>query len=160
MTFLNEKKAMDNRQTAQNSNTLEFRVMTRNDSDAIVPLANKLHPAVAPEKIRAYLAEMFDLPTYHCFGLWQDGKLIAMSNGWITVRFYSGKQLEVDNVIVDPDLRSKGLGRHFFAHIQDWATRNGCHTIELNTFVQNSKSHKFYYNEGYSILGFHFQKRI
>jgi hypothetical protein len=151
---------MDNRVTTKTTQTLEFRELTARDSDAIVPLANKLHPAVAPEQIHSYLTAMFDLPTYHCFGLWQNGKLVAMSNGWITVRFYSGKQLEVDNVIVDPDLRSKGVGKHFFTHIQDWAVRNSCNTIELNTFVQNSKSHKFYYNEGYAILGFHFQKLI
>jgi GNAT superfamily N-acetyltransferase len=145
-------------QTIQHKHTLEFRELTAADSNAIVPLANKLHPHMDPEKVRAYLAEMFNLPTYHCFGLWQDGKLVAMSNGWITVRFYSGKQLEVDNVIVDPDLRSKGVGKYFFQHIQDWAQQHQCKTIELNTYVQNSKSHKFYFNEGYSILGFHFQK--
>ena len=149
---------MDSRPPTETNHRLEFREMTPRDSDWIVPLANKLHPAIGAEKIRAYLAEMFNLPTYHCFGLWQNGKLVAVSNGWITVRFYSGKQLEVDNVIVDPELRSQGVGKYFFACIQDWAVRNDCNTIELNTFVQNSKSHKFYYNEGYAILGFHFQK--
>ncbi|GGB24743.1 GNAT family N-acetyltransferase [Puia dinghuensis] len=151
---------MTDSQTTQHNHTLEFREMTAADSNAIVPLANKLHPGMDAERIRACLAEMFNFPTYHCFGLWQDGKLIAMSNGWITVRFYSGKQLEVDNVIVDPDLRSKGIGKYFFACIRDWAVQHQCKTIELNTFVQNSKSHKFYYNEGYAILGFHFQKLL
>jgi GNAT superfamily N-acetyltransferase len=152
---------MESRQaTTQISQTFKFQELTASDSDAIVPLANKLHPATDPEIIRAYLAEMFKFPTYHCFGLWQNRKLVAVSNGWITVRFYSGKQLEVDNVIVDPDLRSQGLGKYFFAHIQDWALQNDCKTIELNTYVQNSKSHKFYFNEGYKILGFHFQKEL
>jgi hypothetical protein len=149
---------MDTTPTTATNHTFEFRELTAEDSDAIVPLANKLHPKTNSETIRAYLAEMFHFPTYHCFGLWQKGKLIAMSNGWITVRFYSGKQLEVDNVIVDPEVRSQGVGKYFFAHIQEWAVENACNTIELNTFVQNSKSHKFYYNEGYAILGFHFQK--
>ena len=149
----------DSKATKQHQQ-LEFQVMTAADSDAIVPLANKLHPHLDAESIRASLAEMFTYPTYYCFGLWQDGKLIAMSNGWITVRIYSGKQLEVDNVIVDPDLRSKGVGKYFFACIQDWAVQHQCKTIELNTFVQNNKSHKFYFNEGYAILGFHFQKLI
>src|SRR5580692_4411352 len=149
---------MDSTQTTTTNDILEFRELTIRDSNTIVPLANKLHPATAPEIIRDYLADMFSFPTYHCFGLWQNGKLVAVSNGWITVRFYSGKQLEVDNVIVDPDLRSKGMGKYFFACIQEWALQNDCKTIELNTYVQNSKSHKFYFNEGYKILGFHFQK--
>ena len=152
--------AMDSTQSTTTNDILEFRELTIRDSNTIVPLANKLHPATAPEIIRDYLADMFSFPTYHCFGLWQNGKLVAVSNGWITVRFYSGKQLEVDNVIVDPDLRSKGVGKYFFACIQDWAVKHECNTIELNTYVQNSKSHKFYFNEGYVILGFHFQKVI
>jgi len=151
---------MTTSQTNQHTTTLEFRELTAADSDAIAPLANKLHPKMDASIIRAYLADMFNLPTYHCFGLWQNGRLVAMSNGWITVRFYSGKQLEVDNVIVDPDLRSQGVGKYFFEHIHAWAIENGCKTVELNTYVQNSKSHKFYFNEGYAILGFHFQKAL
>jgi GNAT superfamily N-acetyltransferase len=139
---------------------MEFRELTIHDSAAIIPLAHKLRPEADPGLLGGYLTEMFDLPTYHCFGLLQEGKLVALSFGWITVRFYSGKQLEVDNVIVDPNIRSQGVGQHFFSCIQDWAVRNQCKTIELNTYVQNSRSHKFYFNEGYSILGFHFQKWI
>jgi len=139
---------------------LEFRVMTAASLDLIAPLANKLHPHLALATVRASMAEMFQFPTYYCFCVFQAGRPIALSNGWITVRIYSGKQLEVDNVIVDPDLRSQGVGKFFFVHIQDWAVQNDCKTIELNTFVQNSKSHKFYFNEGYKILGFHFQKSI
>ena len=139
---------------------MEFEELTIKDSAAILPLAHKLRPAADPAQLSEYLTEMFELPTFHCFGLRENGKLVAVSFGWITIRFYSGKQLEVDNVIVDPDLRSQGVGKTFFGFIQEWAVRYGCHTIELNTYVQNSRSHKFYYNEGYSILGFHFQKVI
>lgn len=139
-------------------NTFEFRELTIEDSPAIVPLANKLHPEMSAEAVRSHLAAMFKFPTYHCLSLWQKGKLVAVTNGWITVRFYSGKQLEVDNVIVDPAIRSQGVGKHFFACIDRWARENNCNTIELNTYVQNGKSHKFYFNEGYAILGFHFQK--
>lgn len=139
---------------------MEFRELSRDESAVIVPLANKLHPGMDAALFSSYLAEMFDLPTYRCLGLWQDGRLVAMCNGWITVRFYCGKQLEVDNVVVEPGLRSQGIGKYFFNCIHDWAIQQGCKTVELNTFVQNSKSHKFYFNEGYVILGFHFQKLL
>jgi GNAT superfamily N-acetyltransferase len=155
-----QDKSITTTQDKPGSPRVEFRELNRDDSAAIIPLANKLHPALDASIISNYLAEMFDLPTYHCFGLWKDGKLVAMSNGWITVRFYSGKQLEVDNVIVDPELRSQGIGKYFFCCIHQWGIQNGCKTVELNTFVQNSKSHKFYFNEGYAILGFHFQKYL
>jgi GNAT superfamily N-acetyltransferase len=139
---------------------MEFVELTIKDSAVIIPLAHQLRPAADPAQLSGYLAAMFDFPTFHCFGLRQEGKLIAVSFGWITVRFYSGKQLEVDNVIVEPDQRSLGVGKRFFSFIQQWAVEHQCQTIELNTYIQNSRSHKFYFNEGYSILGFHFQKVI
>jgi GNAT superfamily N-acetyltransferase len=149
---------MDNIPPTYTDNAFTFRELAVEDCPAIVPLANKLHPEIDGATFRGHLEAMFRYPTYHCFGLMQNDWLVAVTNGWISVRFYSGKQLEVDNVIVDPGLRSKGVGKLFFAFIDRWAREHGCHTIELNTYVQNSKSHKFYFNEGYAILGFHFQK--
>ena len=47
---------MTDSQTILHNHSFEFRELTRNDSDAIVPLVNKLHPHMDAEKVRAYLA--------------------------------------------------------------------------------------------------------
>lgn len=139
---------------------LTFKILTDKNIPEISILGQQLNSKLTLEQIQSYLKEMFQLSTYHCFGLYQNQKIIGISSGWITVRLYSGKQLEVDNVIIDNTLQSKGLGKLFFEFIENWAKQNDCKTIELNTYIQNSKSHKFYFNLGYSILGFHFQKHI
>ena len=137
-----------------------FEILTVENIAEISVLGQQLNPKMTLEQVQNLLSEMFTLPTYRCFGLFLNKKLVGISSGWITVRFYSGKQLEVDNVIIDNSLQSKGLGKQFFEFIENWAKENSCETIELNTYVQNSKSHKFYFNLGYSILGFHFWKHI
>ena len=139
---------------------LTFEILTVENIAEISVLGQQLNPKMTLEQIQNLLKEMFTLSTYRCFGLFLNKKLVGISSGWITVRFYSGKQLEVDNVIIDNSLQSKGLGKQFFDFIENWAKENSCETIELNTYVQNSKSHKFYFNLGYSILGFHFWKHI
>jgi hypothetical protein len=139
---------------------LTFEILTVKNIAEISVLGQQLNPKMTLEQIQNLLNEMFTLPTYRCFGLFLNKKLVGISSGWITVRFYSGKQLEVDNVIIDNSLQSKGLGKQFFDFIENWAKENSCETIELNTYVQNSKSHKFYFNLGYSILGFHFWKHV
>ena len=73
---------------------------------------------------------------------------------------YCGKQLEVDNVFILPEYQSSGYGAVFFDHIEDWAKENHCNTVELNTYVENTRSHKFYFKEGYTILGYHFWKDL
>ena len=139
---------------------LTFKLLTNDEINEIVVLGQQLNPKLTLEEVQAYQQEMFQFPSYNCFGLFVGEKLIGISSGWITVRLYSGKQLEVDNVIIDNNIQSKGYGKKFFELIENWAKENGCKTIELNTYVQNSRSHKFYYNLGFSILGFHFWKHI
>lgn len=139
---------------------IEFGFLSKNDSIEIAKLGKQLNPKLTEEELQEFLLQMFAFDNYICFGVYQNGQLVGVSSGWTTVRFYSGKQLEVDNVIIDEAHQSKGLGKLFFEFIEDWAKKHGYKTIELNTYVQNSKSHKFYYNQGFSTLGFHFWKRI
>lgn len=128
--------------------------------DDILKLVADMNPGIHRDILRRRQLEMFGYSSYCCFGLFQDGKLVGISSAWMTTRFYSGKQLELDNVIVDPECRSMGFGEQLLAHIERWAGEQGCLTVELNTYVVNSKSHKFYFNQGFNILGYHFQKKI
>ena len=106
------------------------------------------------------LLEMVKLPNYTCFGLFLEDELVGISAGWTTVRIYCGKQLELDNVIIDSTLQSQGLGHYFINEIKDWSAQNEYKSLGLNTYVQNPRSHKFYFNEGFKILGFHFEKKV
>ncbi|MGV6861312.1 MAG: GNAT family N-acetyltransferase [Putridiphycobacter sp.] len=139
---------------------ITFRLLTQDDIHDISILGQQLNPKLTLEAVKAYQTEMFKLPTYYCFGILKEGKIIGISSGWLTIRYYSGKQLEVDNVIIDKNVQSKGYGKLFFEYIEEWAKQNDCKTVELNTYLQNSRSHKFYYNLGYSVLGFHFWKQL
>ncbi len=126
----------------------------------IMPLVVELNKKDSYEVQQARLERMFSMSNYQCFG-WFDGEeLIGVSGGWITERLYSGKQLELDHVVVNPKLRSQGIGSTFLAEIENWAKAHNYLTVELNTYVRNAASHKFYFDKGYQILGFHFQKKL
>lgn len=135
-------------------------LLTKSDLKQIIALTQVLNPDLSIPQLESRQLEMFAFETYRCFGIRENNQLIAVSSGWLTVRLYSGKQLEIDNVIVNPLIQSTGIGAKFLADIEHWAISNSCKTIELNTYVTNSRSHKFYFNLGYQILGFHFQKEI
>ena len=142
------------------THNITLKELSKQEIKEILVLAKKLNPEKTDEALSQYILDMFEFKNYTCFGLLQNNLLIGISSGWTTVRFYSGKQLELDNVIIDPEIRSNGLGKVFFSLIENWAKDKSYKTIELNTYVQNSRSHKFYFNLGFSILGFHFQKHI
>jgi len=97
---------------------------------------------------------------YECAAMYDEDKLIGVSGMWFMTRHYSGKSMEVDHVYISNEYRRKGLGKRFFDWIYVYAKEKGCNSSELNTYVQNYPSHKFYYNEGYEIYGYHFYKTL
>ena len=128
--------------------------------DQILNLTKDLNPDLPFSDLKQRVISMFEFEHYNCFGLFENDKLVGVSSGWITVRIYSGRQLEIDNLIIDSTIHSKGYGEFFINEIEAWSKKNDCVTVELNTYIKNERSHKFYFNRGYKILGFHFQKNI
>ena len=139
---------------------MELKELSEDNIQCILPLVQLLNPSLKEDTLHLRQKEMFNHAHYHCFGLYQDAELIAVCSAWTTTRLYSGKQLELDNVVVLPKLRSKGIGNLFMQMIENWALERGYQTIELNSYVENTASHKFYNRRSYKILGHHFQKRL
>lgn len=139
---------------------LEFKILERGNIDEMLPLVLQLNSKYVETIMVEYLNEMFDYNTYKCFGIYIKDKLIGLSSGWTTTKLYSGKQLEIDNVIIDQNLQSNGYGKFLEEKISEWCRSRGYKSIELNTYVRNSRSHKFYFNQGYEIIGYHFEKSL
>jgi GNAT superfamily N-acetyltransferase len=85
---------------------------------------------------------------------------VGISGFWSGVKLWSGKYVEIDNFIVHPEHRSKGIGKMMTDYINDKATKAGCTMIVLDAFTGNFTAHRFYYNQGYNPRGFHFIKML
>lgn len=129
----------------------------KSDILTIIPLLKLINAQTPDSLLKKRLLEMSE-QNYECIGLYDDGKLIGICGLWYSTRHYIGKSAEVDHVIIDDHYRNNGLGQIFFEWIYSYLRGKGCEGTELNTFVENRKSHKFYYNEGYEIFGFHMVK--
>ncbi len=141
-------------------NHLEFKILNKGNIDEMLPLVLQLNKEYQKELMIEYLNEMFDYETYTCFGIYEFEKLVGLSSGWTTTKLYSGKQLEIDNIIIDQNLQSKGYGKFLEKEICNWCRSRGYKSVELNTYVRNARSHKFYFNQGYEIIGYHFEKEL
>ena len=124
----------------------------------ILPLLSKLNTKTPKKILEERVLDMATLPNYECIGLYIDKKLVGICGLWFSTRHYIGKSVEPDHVIIDETLQGKGYGKQFFNWIDTYVISKGCEAIELNAYASNPKSHKFYYNEGYNIYGFHFLK--
>ncbi|WBX75803.1 GNAT family N-acetyltransferase [Tenacibaculum ovolyticum] len=135
-----------------------FRTIKKEDILTVLPLLRKLNTTTPDAILKERLLEMTTYNTYECIGAFDNDKLIGISGLWYSLRHYSGKSVEPDHVIIDESYRGKNIGKQLFNWIYEYTKQKGCEVIELNTYTGNRKSHKFYYNEGFEIYGFHFVK--
>lgn len=139
---------------------LAFNKILKNELHMVLPLIMELSEYQTEEMIlKERMLEMFD-QNYECFGIFKDEELIGVFGLWFMTRHYAGKSCEPDHVFILPKYQNKGLGEQVFNFIFEYAKEKGCETSELNSYVQNFKSHKFYMNHGYVIKGYHFLKKL
>lgn len=139
---------------------LAFNKILKKDLQLVIPYIMELgeyktEKAVLEER----LAEMFD-QNYECFGVYYEGKLIGIFGLWFMTRHYAGKSVEPDHIFIDPSYQNRGIGKEIFEFIFNYAQERGCETAELNSYVHNFRSHKFYMNHGFVIKGYHFLKKL
>jgi len=137
-----------------------FTILDKIDILKVVPLVEKLDDFKVPKDVlNERFLEMVQ-QNYECVVILNKDKIIGVCGLWFCTRHYAGKSVEVDHVYIDEAYRGKGLGKQFFKWIYNYVKHKDCKTIELNTYVSNYPSHKFYYNEGFEILGYHFLKKF
>ena len=116
-----------------------------------------LYPTFTVEKYESYLLEMIP-HNYKQVAVFENEICVAVSGFWSGTKLWSGKYIEIDNFIVHPDHRSKGLGKMMTDYVDALAKETGCTMIVLDAFTGNFTAHRFYYNQGYVPKGFHFLK--
>ena len=138
----------------------QFKIIKNENFDQIIPLVYALNEAKVSENLLKTRFNEMKQQNYQCAGVFIDNDLIAVIGLWFCTRHYIGKSVELDHVYIKPEYRNKGLGKQFMKWIDNYVKEKGCNSMELNTYVQNYPSHKFYYNEGFEILGYHFLKKL
>ena len=138
-------------------NNITIKIILKDEILSILPLLKTLNTTTTETILIERLLSMVN-ENYECVGMYDDNHLIGICGLWYMTRHYIGKSVEPDHVVIDQAYQNRGLGKMLFEWIYDYAISKGCEASELNTYVQNRKSHKFYYNEGYEIYGFHFVK--
>ena len=120
-------------------------------------LVNQLGYPSSKEEYLRLLTEMTN-NGYQQIACWYDGNCVGIAGFWINTKLYSGKYMDVDNVIVNDKMRGLGIGEKMMTFLEEHAIVNDCKSIVLDAFRENEAAHKFYHRIGYHIKGFHFSK--
>ncbi|MFC0780108.1 GNAT family N-acetyltransferase [Flavobacterium sp. HJSW_4] len=130
---------------------------TIEDMEAQINTIRFLYPNISLEKYRLFLSEM--LPhNYIQIAVFEDEICLGLTGCWSATKLWTGKYLEIDNFVVNPEYRSKGIGKMLTDYVEKKAIELNCSSIVLDAFTGNFGAHRFYYNQGYAPKGFHFVK--
>lgn len=141
-------------------NALSIRIIETEDIFSILPLLQKLEDySVSEEVSKERLLEMVQ-QNYECVGIYDVDRLIGICGLWFQTRHYAGRSTEVDHVIIDDAYRNQGIGKLLMDYVYEYARKRCCNWVELNSYVHNFPSHKFYYNQGFTARGYHFVKEL
>ncbi|MDO1501437.1 GNAT family N-acetyltransferase [Winogradskyella maritima] len=139
---------------------IKFEILPNSDLGKIIPLVFKLNEGRVSETLLKERFNEMKHQNYECAVIYDGEQLIGVSGLWFCTRHYTGKSVELDHVYISDAYRGQGLGKRFMSWIKTYVEEKGCKSMELNTYVHNYPSHKFYYNDGYEAWGYHFFKKI
>lgn len=116
---------------------------------------NDLYPSLTKEEYERDLENM--LPhNYGQVAVFDGDLCVGISGFWLGTKLWCGKYLELDNIVVKKEYRSKGVGQIIFDYLSEKAVEKECTMMALDSYTTNYKAHKFFYNNGFAPRGFHF----
>jgi GNAT superfamily N-acetyltransferase len=93
---------------------------------------------------------------FHLAFLEDAGAVRAVAGYRYYDKLFSGQNLYVDDLVTDLAQRSRGHGAALLDWLADEARRRGCTQLELDSGVQRSEAHRFYFRQRMHISAFHF----
>lgn len=120
------------------------------DCDAMATLAVQLGYQCTGDQIEERLKYMQDPSAYAVFVAELPGGEIV---GWIGVYLFRSVErdscAEISGLVVEQDMRSRGIGKILLDAAEQWTRTTGCETISVRSNVKRDRAHRFYVNNGY-----------
>ncbi len=136
-----------------------IKLIPKEEIKSIIPLLQKLNPKITLAVLQNRLQEML-VNGYECVGIYDKEMLMGISGMWFLTKYYIGKHVEPDNVYILPEYQGKGIGKLLMDWIFEYAQSKGCVASELNCYIGNKEGQRFWENQGYKLIAYHFQKEL
>jgi GNAT superfamily N-acetyltransferase len=138
------------------SMAVTIREATPGEEEQVVPMYEWLFASPGskpwqwdPERARARLGEAISSPRSTILLAEDQGGLIGFCTAYLeldSVRF--GQRCWVEDLAVDPERRSRGVGAALLNAAKEWARRGGATHLELDSGLARADAHRFYERAG------------
>lgn len=102
------------------------------------------------EQLNRYIGDLLAHPRALCFGLFDQGKLLGLSLGYIRF-WYEGTEYRIEELCISRHYQGRGIGQDFLKRIEEQLERRQIVHILLQT-ERNLPAYSFYKKCGFRAL--------
>ena len=122
-------------------------------------LIMQLNPKLSREEYANLISEMIPNNYKQLIAI-QNDFIVGVCGFWINTKIYSGKYIELDNVVVNDKYRNQNFGEQMCLKVLEIAEKEACKVAMLDAYLENEAAHRFYERLVYRKKGFHFVKKL
>jgi GNAT superfamily N-acetyltransferase len=141
---------------AEPASDLDVRVVGEADIAACFALMRALRPQLSSEAEFIERWRRQSEQGYAIFALWRARRPVALAGFRVLENFVHGRFLYVDDLVTDEHERRHGHGARLLDRLKAEGRVLGCRKLVLDTALENTLGHRFYYRQGLLAMSLRF----
>ena len=133
------------------STFLTIRPATLDDCEQIARLSEQLGYPTMREQTQHRLADIINDRDHIVYVAVSNNGVIGWIHALVHPSLLTDTAAEIAGLVFDEQHRSQGVGEMLMAHAEQWARKNGCHSVRLRSNVKRERAHAFYQRLGYTL---------
>jgi ribosomal protein S18 acetylase RimI-like enzyme len=138
------------------SSELEARVVGEADIAACYGLMRALRPQLSSEAEFIERWRRQSEQGYAIVALWRAPRPVALAGFRVQENLVHGRFLYVDDLVTDESERRRSHGARLLNHLKAEGRTLGCRKLVLDTALDNTLAHRFYYRQGLLAMSLRF----
>jgi len=123
------------------------------------PLMAELRPHIQSDEFLPPVRRLAEIAGFQLAYL-TDGEIKAVAGFRISEWLAGGRYLEIEDLVVKSEQRSRGYGSEIFDWLVEHARENNCRQVRLVSRVSRLDAHRFYQRKGMNLEAYYFSLEV
>ncbi len=139
---------------------MSIREIKENEVSVIFDLLKELRTTLSKEEFTDIYFEAKKADRYTFYGYYIDQNCVGLMGLRYLYDYVHKHHLYIDDLVVNKDYRSQGIGMILLEFAEDLARANACTGLRLCTGIDNKEGIRFYERENWAARAIAFKKKI
>lgn len=140
-------------------NAKEIQIATLRDMDKMIPVFRELRPHRNEIELRELFLKAFQ-EGYQVAYIGDENVAYSVLGFRVLTFIFLGKTLKVDDLATHSNHKKRGYAGRLFEWVKEYAKKENCDHINLDSGFQRHDAYRFYLNQGLVIESMHFGRKV